>query len=69
MTQIEFDRLFKPASRSVAFDAWMKEVDAIIGRYCGGLTSAELADYCYLDAFEDEATPMQAASAAIRATL
>lgn len=49
------------------FTAWMAKVDAAIARKCAGLTSSDLPDFMYCDAFEDGATPAQAAKAAIAA--
>lgn len=46
------------------FDEWMKQVDKILARMTGGLTSEDLADYDYQSAFEDGATPTQAAKSA-----
>lgn len=67
MTPERFDQLF-PANVPTAprgFAEWMAMVEAVIFRRCG-LASADLDDYCYLDAFEDGATPAQAARAAIQ---
>lgn len=60
-----FDSLpaVKPNPR---FDAWMAKVNAILERKTG-LDSNDLPDFCYLDAYEDGATPSQAAASAIRA--
>jgi hypothetical protein len=48
------------------FDAWMAKVNAIVIRKTG-LDADDLPDFCYLDAFEDGASPAQAARDAIRA--
>lgn len=49
------------------FTAWMAKVDAAIAKKCDGLTSSDLPDFMYCDAFEDGASPAQAAKAAIAA--
>lgn len=48
------------------FDAWLAKVDAALVAKVG-LGYRDIDDYCYRDAFEDGATPSQAARAALRA--
>lgn len=49
------------------FKEWMKEVDAQINKLIGfGLTSDDLADYLYDDAYDDGLTPEEAAIEAIK---
>ena len=70
MTKEEFNRAFpvKSADRidSEKFNIWMARVDAYIEQKFG-LSSSDLPDYCYRDAFDDGASPGSAAKAAIRA--
>ena len=70
MTKEEFNRAFpvKSAGRldSEKFNVWMARVDALIEKSTG-LSSMDLPDYCYRDAFDDGASPGSAAKAAIRA--
>lgn len=40
----------------MTFEQWMKKVDQIIYNICG-LTSEDLADFMYYDAWEDGARP------------
>ena len=47
------------------FAAWMAKVEAEIEKACG-LSSSDLDDFMYCDAYEDGASPKQAARAAIR---
>ena len=47
------------------FDQWMKEVNNVIGKFCG-LSSDDLPDICYSDLFEEGATLKQAAKQAIK---
>ena len=54
------------AKEPFGFGTWKAKVDALISAKCG-ITSDDLPDYCYRDAFEDGATPAQAAKAAIKA--
>jgi hypothetical protein len=49
------------------FEQWMQQVDKYISAKCGGMTSGDLADYCYADAYDDGASPAKAARAAIKA--
>ena len=48
------------------FDTWMKQVDAEIDARCG-MTSGDLPDWMYRDAFEDGTSPKSAARQAISA--
>ncbi len=43
------------------FEAWMAKVDAELIRRCG-FDSQDLPDYCYSDAYEDDATPSMCAA-------
>ncbi len=68
MTREEFDRKF-PAKPTLTdgenkFTPWLKKVNDIIGKRTG-LDLNDLPDFCYRDAFEDGATPSQAARDAI----
>ncbi len=47
------------------FAAFMQKVDAYLSRRVG-LVSADLADYCYRDAYDDGDSPAEAARAALR---
>jgi hypothetical protein len=47
------------------FTEWMAKVDAILMRKCG-LDSRDLADWMYVDAFEDGYTPAAAAREALQ---
>lgn len=53
-------------ARRPGFDAWKAKVDALIQRKTG-LSADDLPDFCYVDAFDDGATPAQTARDAIRA--
>jgi hypothetical protein len=44
----------------MSFLAWMRKVDAALEARCG-LTSGDLADFAYRDAFEDECDPEEVA--------
>jgi len=44
-----------------AFDAWMRQVDEHIANQLGGLTSEDLPDHAYADAFADERDPREVA--------
>lgn len=48
------------------FQAWMDKVDAILVSRIG-MESADLADCCYADWYEDGCTPAQAARRAVKA--
>lgn len=48
------------------FDVWMKQVNAAINKACG-LSSEDLADYAYRDAFDAGKKPASVAKAAIKA--
>ena len=69
MNAKKFNELFPVYvdAREGEFKTWMKKVDLAIDRQTGGLTSSDLPDYCYRDAFDDGASPNRAASLAIRA--
>ncbi len=49
----------------MAFDAWMKKVDAEVSRKVG-LSVHDLPDCCFSDWHEDGVTPKSAASRAIK---
>jgi len=50
----------------MTFDEWMERVDAEIGKLTYGMiTHSDLVDWMYYDAFEDGATPAEAARDAI----
>ena len=49
----------------MTFTEWMKAVDVQVAVLCG-CSADDLPDYCYADAYEDDATPRQAARAAVR---
>lgn len=55
-----------PDGVDLAFDRWMADVDAYFLLRLG-LSADDLPDYCYRDAYDDGATPTQAARAALRA--
>lgn len=69
MNAAEFSRQF-PAKASCKedndFRLWMAQVDVLILRKTG-VTSNDLPDFCYRDAFDDGATPNKAAQRAIKA--
>lgn len=68
MASTEFEAWFKslPAAKpNPAFDAWMAKVEAAIEK-ATGLSSSDLDDFMYDDAWQDGATPAQAAKAAIK---
>lgn len=46
----------------VAFQAWMRRVDACVARKVG-LTTSDLADWTWADAFSDGMSPSEAAAA------
>jgi hypothetical protein len=46
------------------FDTWMRQVDECIGRRCG-LSSSDLPDWTYRDAFDDGLSPEEAAAEAL----
>jgi hypothetical protein len=48
-----------------SFDLWMLRVNAIVEKRAD-CSCADLPDYCYVDDFEDGATPSQTATAALR---
>lgn len=52
----------------VNFDEWMKKVDAAINENTGymGLTSSDLVDFLYYDAYEDGASPEEVAIEAMQ---
>ena len=50
----------------MSFKEWMAKVDAWLIKRCG-LCSRDLEDWMYIDAFEDGATPAQAARDAYEA--
>lgn len=47
------------------FENWMKSVDRIIANNLAGLTSQDLPDQCYMEWYEDEVSPKEAAKMAI----
>ena len=51
----------------MSFEQWMAKVDAILSRKLCGLTSRDLPDWMYIDAFEDGVSPASAASQALKA--
>lgn len=54
-------------NRKLSFDDWMKLVDFHIARMLSGLTSDDLPDYLYRDAYDDGHIPHTVARRAIRA--
>lgn len=46
----------------VAFQAWLRRVDACVARKVG-LTTSDLADWAFADAFSDGMSPSEAAAA------
>jgi Family of unknown function (DUF5419) len=48
------------------FEVWMKEVDRILDTACG-LTSQDIPDWMYYDAYEDGVKPTVAAKRALKA--
>ena len=48
------------AGKTDSFDNWMKRLDKIIARNWAGLTSDDLIDWSYMDAYEDGLTPSEA---------
>jgi hypothetical protein len=48
------------------FDVWMSEVDAALVRKIG-VSSSDLPDFCYRDAYDEGFTPEEAADEAIEA--
>jgi len=61
-----FQALPVTSSSPVGYDAWFAKVDAIIVSRAG-VNAADLPDFCYLDAFEDGASPAATAGRVIRA--
>lgn len=51
-------------TRNEEFRDWMSEVDVVISRVCG-LTSNDIADWRWRDAFEDGTEPKEAAMEAL----
>jgi len=53
----------------LGFREWMGQVDMAIDRMTGhqGLTSSDIADFEYRDAYDDEATPNETAREALEA--
>lgn len=53
----------------LGFREWMGQVDMAIDRMTGhqGLTSSDIADFNYHDAYDDEATPSETAREALEA--
>ena len=49
-----------------SFETWMKQVDAALEKACG-LSSEDLADYAYRDAYDAGKKPASVAKAAIKA--
>ncbi len=47
------------------FQNWMKDVDRFLEGLCG-LSSLDLSDYCYRDAFEDGVSAKRAAAMALK---
>ncbi len=64
--QCDLEDAIYNANTAPKFNAWMKEVEAVLIKKTG-LSSDDLPDYCYDNDFEDGATPKQAANAAIKA--
>ena len=54
-------------ANKMTFEEWKKQVDHFIG-VCCGLTSEDLSDYCYADAYEQGKKPFATAKLAIKAT-
>jgi hypothetical protein len=50
---------------SNSFAHWMEKVDAHLGAMCG-MSSGDLPDYCYHDAWEEGTKPIVAARYALR---
>lgn len=48
------------------FKLWMEQVDCFIGKYCG-LSTYDLPDWRYRDAYDDRVAPSRAARQVIRA--
>jgi hypothetical protein len=48
------------------FEQWMQKVDEYLSAKVG-CTSGDLMDFCYMDAYDDGASPAQAARQAIKA--
>ena len=48
------------------FEAWMAEVDRQMKRLCG-MTTQDIADFCYADAFDAGKTPLATAKRALKA--
>jgi hypothetical protein len=66
MNNAEWFAALPVAKPNPAFDAWMAKVNALIVKKTG-VDADDLPDFCYLDEFEDGATPAQAAKAAVQA--
>lgn len=49
-----------------SFDEWMKEVDSAMDRICG-LSSADISDFCYRDAYDDRRRAQSVATEALQA--
>jgi hypothetical protein len=52
--------------KTATFAEWMETIDAILARKCAGLTSADLPDYLYRDAYDNGETAARVAHAALR---
>jgi hypothetical protein len=52
------------STNRLTFDAWMSAVDDALVRKTG-VSSADLPDWTYRDAYEDGLTPQEAADAAV----
>ena len=55
----------RPYTAPRDFDEFMRRVDACIARLSSGLSSSDLTDYCYRDAYEAGERPAHVARAAI----
>lgn len=66
MTQAyEVQRMtFDAARRAMTFEQWLAKVDSVLISRCG-LSSDDLPDWCYRDAYEDGTSPRQAAQQAM----
>lgn len=52
--------------RAVTFEAWIREVDSLIAKSAGGLTSGDLPDCPYYDWYDQRVSPAAAAKRAIK---
>ncbi len=49
-----------------SFEQWMKEVNELVAKKCGGLTAGDLPDCPYADWYEDGVSAKSAASRAVK---